>query len=469
MWKILKIYYLSHTYINNAQNRIQKRINDRELDITNWHLILKISKIAKYANYGYCRHENEIGKYLSNRDIKADVVAKEGSIIAYFRGEKYTPYQLAQRTMIERYSSLYFRMAQVPNAKVDFLWNGDIQEVLPALFTKIESILYPIRHSPYYDRIIFTGHGVGGGTCEIPTLFYAVLAALSFQLKLNGGEFQDWLNPNFIVETYTFGQPRIGTPEFAQLIESTILVYRITHTNDYISRLFLPTPYFRHHGVEIWIANQNCDCEHERGQGVTYMGTHDLNLPIYMCLADSSTGEENHNCNVGTSDYSTDFEGSPLGPYFGDIPIIINNLIASPDNSFRYIKEIRETFVNNVEFRHPFLFVKGNPGSRDAYDFITGFSPEKTDVTLTSKAVIDLSANTQLRIFPKRIIAARHIVILTLRKNPHDQKYYISSQEDLFQFENYFSMVSGVIMFLKVFLGYIVVWLGWILSNFGWV
>ncbi|KAJ7664515.1 alpha/beta-hydrolase [Mycena polygramma] len=110
-------------------------------------------------------------------------------------------------------------------------YNNVVNDVLAIIEEQLED--FPSHN------IVVTGHSVGGAI--------AALAATSIKNSIQSA------HPNVGLKLYTFGQPRVGTPEFARYIEETIGVenlYRAVHTRDVVP--MVPKVNYEHFGTEYW-------------------------------------------------------------------------------------------------------------------------------------------------------------------------------------------------------------------------
>ncbi|KAG9288662.1 hypothetical protein G9A89_006763 [Geosiphon pyriformis] len=144
-----------------------------------------------------------------------------------------------------------------------------------------------------YAVFRFAGHGLGGA--------YAIFATLTFMANY----------PNNDVNTYTYGEPRIGNREFAKFVNTLITkkmlyVYRATKINDPVvlwpniplsSRGdILPNPPFSHHSTEYFQDENNRVMKCNRGEQVL----------------------ENKNCAAGRRSAFNDHNGKYFGVKMGE-------------------------------------------------------------------------------------------------------------------------------------------------------
>ncbi|KAG9287124.1 hypothetical protein G9A89_001018 [Geosiphon pyriformis] len=110
------------------------------------------------------------------------------------------------------------------------------------------------------QKAMFIGHGLGGA--------FAMIAGISFTVPHLPSKFP------FLIEVYTFGQPRLGDQAFSHYIDSIgkkiLKTFRITIGDDFVSRL--PFDYseqsqnsaliWKHQRNEFWVEHvYKCDCE----------------------------------------------------------------------------------------------------------------------------------------------------------------------------------------------------------------
>ncbi|KAG9304093.1 hypothetical protein G9A89_006003 [Geosiphon pyriformis] len=269
--------------------------------------------MAQHANQAYCGKNNSIGLDIG-KEVVADVIEHEydsfgkklNAITIYFKGETLSKEEWTQRQV--RNSFLKFSQHGI-RTKIDSIWVEHVEKMMPRLFLRIQTILGEVNERKKYYRFFFTGHAVGGA--------YALLAALFFKR---------W-NLNYIISTgmiwvITFGAPRIGNPEFARLASEyfnnwgLIRMLRVTHTNDWLPREFLPASSYRHVTKEIWISEPDCDCEKLSFNYGTIDGRHRL----YDCdTVNKREVIESLECNFGTTDSSHTLKPDIyFGVRFGD-------------------------------------------------------------------------------------------------------------------------------------------------------
>ncbi|GMT11362.1 hypothetical protein PFISCL1PPCAC_2659, partial [Pristionchus fissidentatus] len=99
--------------------------------------------------------------------------------------------------------------------------------------------LYLINKYPSY-KLYLTGHSLGGSLASLATVHIL----------------QNKLFPAAQTTYYSFGEPRTGTQEFADLIDSLIVSYRVVHAKDIIPHVpFEHGMEYFHHKYEIWYNN----------------------------------------------------------------------------------------------------------------------------------------------------------------------------------------------------------------------
>ncbi|KAG9294521.1 hypothetical protein G9A89_008632 [Geosiphon pyriformis] len=232
-------------------------------------------------------------------------------IVAYFRGEFLTEAQWQAR--ISRVTTLVSTYPEDMVTLVDKYWIEHVNAMTPSLLERIRELLKLVKekHGGFDKRIpiSFTGHGIGGA--------YAVLSALRFNQAIHTTN--GWPVNLISINTVTFGEPRIGDESFAKRVNRELNVFRVTHTNDYFPHY--PKGGFRHHDIEYWFSDQDCNCSHAE----------DSQIKVLKCTGDGGpNGEsgENPNCNLG-QESTKENARAHIGPYF-DIVIgsceITNNL-----------------------------------------------------------------------------------------------------------------------------------------------
>ncbi|KAG9288658.1 hypothetical protein G9A89_006759 [Geosiphon pyriformis] len=245
--------------------------------VINQYVLEPFPRMARAANFAYCFNENRVG--IKQKGVVADVFldSRNKEIVAYFRGQELT----LQKWKARNISLKNYKIGT--KAKVDKSWSSDVKKMKPRLFNRIRSLLKTWSDSiahlwddfiPYVN-VRFVGHGVGGA--------YAVIAALALQEEYDqqGPTFHD-LDVDILVTVFTFGQPRTGNKDFAKLASAKFEqnLHRITHSNDFIPRLFMNQDIFGHSGNEFWIPNQSCDCSY-KSQIKTVESAEDFQ--IYFC------------------------------------------------------------------------------------------------------------------------------------------------------------------------------------------
>ncbi|KAG9304092.1 hypothetical protein G9A89_006002 [Geosiphon pyriformis] len=249
-----------------------------------------LQTMAQHANQAYCGKNNSIGLDIG-KEVVADVIEHE---------QKWT--QRESKNSFLKFSQHGIR------TKIDSIWVEHVEKMMPRLLLQIQTILGKDNERNKYYKFFFTGHAVGGA--------YALLAALFFKRW-----YENHIMPTDMIWVVTFGAPRIGNPEFARLASQyfnswrLIRSLRVTHTNDWLPREFLPASNYKHVTKEIWISEPDCDCEKLRYNYVTIDGRHRL----YDCDNVNRELIENLECNLGTIGYSRTFKPDIyFGVRFGD-------------------------------------------------------------------------------------------------------------------------------------------------------
>ncbi|KAG9288821.1 hypothetical protein G9A89_001145 [Geosiphon pyriformis] len=259
--------------------------------------------MASLANLPYCFPQNEIGRVLVKKNISADIgedMRIKKTLFAYFRAPIVNRNECLARPIslapLEGYGLM------VEKIFVDSIWLGDVQRMMPVLVKKFQRIAEKYARQQF--SILFVGYGIGGA--------YATLAALHLWnlLRINTSSIRHLKGAQFGL--ITFGAPRIGNPGFAKLVANAFIqnnVYRVTHSNDWVSREFLPKGLFLHNELEYWLGKPDCDCP--KYSSHLYW--------VHKCV-ERKDGEfdESQECNLGTIDSSLQSNALPiLGPYFG--------------------------------------------------------------------------------------------------------------------------------------------------------
>ncbi|KAG9290989.1 hypothetical protein G9A89_012861 [Geosiphon pyriformis] len=276
--------------------------------------------MARVANIPYCmRDSNSIGHVVPGVIAHAYKVSQTGEIIVYFKGLDLTPRQWKKRKSfvgVYKHDNLRRIMPMSSVAPVlDQAWLGEIKTMKPLLLDEIEKLARPPSTNGHGRRqLLLTGHGIGG--------VYAILASL--ELTLESFQPNSFLKDMQIITT-TFGQPRLGLAQFANLINAlNIKISRITHANDYLPREHLEragTMGFQHHETEFWINYPDCGCPDPNNP---------YNFEVWACtgfLDENVNGNKNYiltghgenpNCNLGQENTTgMDPEAAHMGPYFG--------------------------------------------------------------------------------------------------------------------------------------------------------
>ncbi|KAG9306049.1 hypothetical protein G9A89_020244 [Geosiphon pyriformis] len=262
----------------------QKRniLEGRKIRLENIEILNQLKYFAYYASLAYCLNEKN-GKIAPG--IYAKTILKKEEIILYIRG-----IELSVREWQERRTSFVYYLSD-ENSRVDSeFYNQFHQEHQPGSLSGANLIRNLVSKAGITEvqNINIVAHGVGG--------VYAIFAALDLNRR--------W--PHLNIDVYTYGQPRIGNKFFARFVESNdkIYVYRVTHSNDYITQMpLIKFKGFLHHNMEYWIALA-CPCE---------------NPVVYKCFGntvDDGFFEENQWCNA---QYNEIVDFSHKGPYFESV------------------------------------------------------------------------------------------------------------------------------------------------------
>ncbi|KAG9288648.1 hypothetical protein G9A89_006749 [Geosiphon pyriformis] len=278
-------------------------------------------RIAIYANWAYCRKSSDVANVIDISEAKAFVYRNErfyeSDIIVYFQGRTLTRSEWQQRPInLQPYK---YEDGKPTLALVDAVWKQNVDKMVPRLVGKINGYLEEkIRLKIRFVNIFFTGHAVGG--------VYAILAATAFKQKLGS----QWELSR--IAAIAFGSPRFGNKELADLMNSNRdrfpEIYRITHSNDWLPRMFPPPSDFRHVETEVWIWDPNCDCTTPKDEG-----SHPIKSEIPLLFSCEGYKKpqgsgENQYCNAGTLDSNPVDESNHFGPYF---KIIMNKCPAPSD------------------------------------------------------------------------------------------------------------------------------------------
>ncbi|KAG9293386.1 hypothetical protein G9A89_003823 [Geosiphon pyriformis] len=278
----------SRTEIDKRSQKIPEKILIQE-DNPLWQYL---KEMAHIANLGYCSINNNVGIQVPG--IKSNVYhdRSQQKIIAYFTGfERKLDDWYNRRSLSPKVFSFGHIFGAEREAFVDATWLSHVDDMFPRLRTEIPKLL-----SADLQTVVFTGHGAA----------YAILAALEFKVYISDPKnSRKFSSLNIKIEVVTFGQPRVGSVSFAQAVNDVdIEIYRVTHKNDYVSRLQLPRSgviSFRHHPTEYWLTDTSCDCPDEA-----------VSAQLYMC----SGLEERQDCNAGqTGDNESSFSNHK-GLYF---------------------------------------------------------------------------------------------------------------------------------------------------------
>ncbi|KAG9285245.1 hypothetical protein G9A89_002141 [Geosiphon pyriformis] len=274
-------------------------------------------RMATVANGAYCISHNLVETLFNDVAVDAVIDMQHQVIIVAFKGKTLTKKEWLKRQIT--LTSFQFGRWPYVKAQVDQEWYKDVQLMMPFIFKRINSLVFIMRDNIWvgekeelkFVNVFFTGHGIGGA--------YAVLAAIKFEDEITRKESK--LPPEIgDVRAFSFGQPRIGSPDFARQLRMNYdgLIYRLTHTNDFVPRI--PNGKnsgFLHHLREFWIGYPTCDCELSDRLNTTPLI--DGQYRLYDCekyFDDTGTVGENMACNEGQEDT----EQTNLihrGPYFG--------------------------------------------------------------------------------------------------------------------------------------------------------
>ncbi|KAG9294518.1 hypothetical protein G9A89_008629 [Geosiphon pyriformis] len=260
-----------------------------------------LTTMAEYANLAYCSETNKFGE-LGIKDAFVNIIQhlESKEIICYFKGLHFSREELSNR--VPNFSGYRTR-----SGYVDTEWMGHSIKIAKLIMKKILDFL--IKTPGIHKKVYFTGHGVGG--------VYAVLAGL-YILESYYEKVLPELSKPLIVEflAITFGQPRIGTSQFACLINKRLKVYRVTIYNDYFPHFPIGNDKMIevHHDTEYWISEEDCYCSNqiEGNSQLKYQSK------IYECLNDNGQlfekkEKENLKGNLGTDGLG---ELVHFGPYF---------------------------------------------------------------------------------------------------------------------------------------------------------
>ncbi|KAG9306379.1 hypothetical protein G9A89_018262 [Geosiphon pyriformis] len=259
--------------------------------------IFFLTQMARFANMGYCYPSapGRIGSEKKNANFVLDL--KNRSLIIYFTG----PEIQESITSLEQLDT----HDMVEGSILEYEWYADVQKLMLPIADVINKAGLTLNSKEI--QLYLTGHGIGG--------VYAVFAALLLKevfLTYSALETNNYLKLDFVV--VTFGQPRLGNALFADYINRMLLIYRVTHSNDFIpnSMPLLPRDYlFKHHEREIWIVPKDCECPRQD------FDQFELGYDVFKCFgywpnAILKVGE-NMECNSGTDGRGTSVH---FGPYF---------------------------------------------------------------------------------------------------------------------------------------------------------
>ncbi|KAG9291266.1 hypothetical protein G9A89_021768 [Geosiphon pyriformis] len=244
-----------------------------------------LKKFAGYAKESYCLNDR-LGKFGEGVYAHAFVnheITDKTEIIIYLRGEEMS----FENWRIWRPETIPYH--GVLQARVNSKFYSTYLSVEGSLLSVLVNFINHKNYDKYSLR--FTGHGIGA--------VYAVFAALSF-LEIYP-EIKD-------VNVITFGQPRIGNPQFAKHVDQLLpLMDRVTHSDDYVPQFFADQN-FLHSAVETWISN-DCNCQPAIDNfhiciPVSTGGRHEFDRENPYC-----NNSQRHALKIGSNAHN--------GPYFG--------------------------------------------------------------------------------------------------------------------------------------------------------
>ncbi|KAG9286619.1 hypothetical protein G9A89_005387 [Geosiphon pyriformis] len=277
---------------------------------------------TKFELYAYvsqrasCLEENY--KLTPNIYVKIEKVRLDKEFQVSFKG-RFLTIEFAQN---ERSQIPYDE--KIKGSMVDEEFYREFSAGRSVLEKRVDEVL---KHSKY-KRLVFTGHGVGGGNgIDINILHderlsflkklirifykvYAVFAGLYFQSRFR------WVKQwGLDIEVYTYGQPRIGNLMFSHYVNTKLpgKIFRMTNYNDFVPKY--PKLHFGneflHYAREFWSDRAPCDCPGRRSEP---------RPNVYECpepLTTEGYRLESSSCNAdahGDMDTAMMFH---LGPYFG--------------------------------------------------------------------------------------------------------------------------------------------------------
>ncbi|KAG9307833.1 hypothetical protein G9A89_023398 [Geosiphon pyriformis] len=276
-------------------------------------------ELAEITNYAYCgispnveiTHEGQIGlhlsKYFSNIPATVLVYSKKQRIIVNFKGPEYIREQWMRHSETSTMDLIQYTNDTPTSieAFVDTQFYNPVELELPQITDGIDKAIKKYPEIFKIAPVIFIGHGIGGA--------YASLAGLSYHFQSSKRK-----NHPARLRVITFGQPRVGLEMYATLVNVYLEVTRVTHTNDWVPRLFLPPPYM-HHEEEFWITTADCNCignNNARKTAPMPDGFITLSCKGYHIKAVNRFGE-NPDCNLSTKDSEDGQNLAHYGPYFG--------------------------------------------------------------------------------------------------------------------------------------------------------
>ncbi|KAG9286554.1 hypothetical protein G9A89_014720 [Geosiphon pyriformis] len=254
--------------------------------------------MARVANFAYCLPRNKIGNATKRKDIIANIWERPNdskALFVYFKGPR-----LSKNEWLGR----QFNVSSIEvdeKILVDTVWLEHTKQMMPALIGELNE---KIREKSQLSttKLYFVGHGVGGA--------YAVLAAFFVHEAMLGGTIiPDGRLKASRIGIITFGAPRVGNLNFVNSIARKFNnknIFRVTHSNDWLPREFLPKGQFLHHETEFWLDDCDCFSSHKGHK-------------IFKCVQKNLEEiDENQECNLGSIG-SEEYNISQVnqGPYFG--------------------------------------------------------------------------------------------------------------------------------------------------------
>ncbi|KAJ3101033.1 hypothetical protein HK100_004610 [Physocladia obscura] len=237
--------------INNTTTNVPQFLIDK----------IKIS-ILPYAQSAFCPF-NEIEKWNCTTCISDSEGTTEVSTFGGtpFAASGYTAANLNSKKLIVAFRGTssfdtwisdlliakpdYDLPAAPPGTKVHYGFLSLWQAVRDEVIQNVENLLG--KHGTKNINILFTGHSLGGALATIA-------AADIFQ------HLQDRIDSSQIT-LITFGQPRVGNPQFASWVNSLNFThtFRVTNQDDWTPHLPPLFSGFKHFHQDLWIANKEGD------------------------------------------------------------------------------------------------------------------------------------------------------------------------------------------------------------------